>query len=74
MGNVPGVDLAGAEMLADLDRTFGRQGISFRLAEVHGPVREALRRLEHPSELAEANQTVDDVLAKWRAAIDRALE
>jgi len=69
MGNVPGVDLAGAEMLVDLERTFGRQGISFRLAEVHGPVREALRRLEpsHRSDLAEANQTVDDVLVKWRA-------
>jgi len=70
MGNVPGVDLAGAETLVDLERTFGRQGISFRLAEVHGPVREALRRLEpsHRSDLAEANQTVDDVLGKWRAA------
>jgi high affinity sulfate transporter 1 len=70
MGNVPAVDLAGAEMLVDLERAFGRQGISFRLAEVHGPVREALRRLEpsHRSDLAEANQTVDDVLGKWRAA------
>jgi len=70
MGNVPVVDLAGAETLVDLERTFGRQGISFRLAEVHGPVREALRRLEpsHRSDLAEANQTVDDVLGKWRAA------
>jgi MFS superfamily sulfate permease-like transporter len=70
MGNVPAVDLAGAEMLVDLERTFGRQGISFRLAEVHGPVREALRRLEpsHRSDLAEANQTVDDVLGKWRAS------
>ncbi len=69
MGNVPGVDLAGAETLVDLERTFGRQGISFRLAEVHGPVREALRRLEpsHRSDLAEANQMVDDVLVKWRA-------
>jgi MFS superfamily sulfate permease-like transporter len=70
MGNVPVVDLAGAETLVDLERTFGRQGISFRLAEVHGPVREALRRLEpsHRSDLAEANQTVDDVLGKWRAS------
>jgi high affinity sulfate transporter 1 len=70
MGNVPGVDLAGAEMLVDLERTFGRQGVSFRLAEVHGPVREALRRLEpsHRSDLAEANQTVVDVLAKWRSS------
>jgi MFS superfamily sulfate permease-like transporter len=68
MGNVPAVDLAGAEALIELERAFSRQGVSFRLAEVHGPVREALRRLEHPSELAEANQTVVDVLTKWQAA------
>ena len=70
MGNVPAVDLAGAEMLVELERSFGKQGISFRLAEVHGPVREALRRLEpgHRSDMAEANQVVDDVVAKWRAS------
>ena len=41
----------------------------FRLAEVHGEVREALRRVgdAHASKLAEADQTVDLVLTKWRA-------
>jgi SulP family sulfate permease len=69
MGNVPFVDLAGVEMLADFGDTAHQRGIAFRLAEVRGPVREALRRLDRPSAiaLAEANQTVDDVLVRWRA-------
>ena len=68
MGNVPHADLAGVEFLLDLRNTFHRSGIDFRLAEVHGEVREALRRLgdEHGGGLAEANQTVDDAIARWR--------
>jgi len=68
MGNVPLVDLAGAELLADLRSTFLRQGIEFRLAEVHGEVREALRRLgsAHAAGLATGHQTVDDVVRLWR--------
>jgi len=67
MGNVPFVDLAGAELLADLQATLRGQGIEFLLAETHGAVREALRRLHHPHAhaLAEANQTVDDILKRW---------
>ena len=68
MGNVPYVDLAGAELLADLHATLLERGIEFRLAETHGTVREALRRLgsAHAAALAEAHQTVDDVLSRWR--------
>ena len=67
MGNVPHVDLAGVEFLIDLRETCSRSGREFRLAEVHGQVREALRRSGHASlsELAEANQTVDDLVGKW---------
>ena len=67
MGNVPHVDLAGAEMLADLHATLLKRGIDFRLAEVHGQVRSAVRRLGHGgiAELVEANQTVDTVLDTW---------
>jgi high affinity sulfate transporter 1 len=70
MGSVPHVDLAGAEFLIDLVETYRRSGIEFRLAEVRGQVREALRRSGHASatELAEANQTVDDVVGKWKKA------
>jgi SulP family sulfate permease len=68
MGNVPHVDLAGVEFLIELHGSFRQSGIEFRLAEVHGEVREALRRPghAHASELAEANQTVDDAVNKWR--------
>jgi MFS superfamily sulfate permease-like transporter len=77
MGNVPYVDLAGAELLADLRATLLERGIEFRLAETHGDVREALRRVGAPqaADLAEANRTVDDVVGRWRAhayASDRA--
>jgi sulfate permease, SulP family len=69
MGNVPYVDLAGAELLADLHATLLERGIEFRLAETHGTVREALRRVgsAHAAALVEAHQTVDDVLGRWRA-------
>ena len=68
MGNVPHIDLAGVEFLIELDQTYRRSGIEFRLAEVHGEVREALRRAGdgHGGRLAEANQTVDAVLHQWR--------
>ncbi|HVH28034.1 MAG TPA: SulP family inorganic anion transporter [Vicinamibacterales bacterium] len=70
LGGVPFVDLAGTELLLELKEKFGQLGIEFRLAEVHGPVRQALRRLGdgHASGLAEAHQTVDDVLTRWRAS------
>ncbi|HVQ15359.1 MAG TPA: sodium-independent anion transporter, partial [Vicinamibacterales bacterium] len=70
MGNVPHVDLAGVEFLMDLRGSYRRAGIEFRLAEVHGEVREALRRAGHAdaSELAAANQTVADIVSQWRGA------
>jgi high affinity sulfate transporter 1 len=66
MGSVPHVDLAGAELLLELRAHYRKAGIEFRLAEVHGPVREALRRVDETEarELVEANQTVDDVIAR----------
>jgi high affinity sulfate transporter 1 len=68
MGSVPHVDLAGAELLLDLRTRYRAAGIDFRLAETHGPVREALRRIDETQarELAEANQTVDDVIKRVR--------
>jgi MFS superfamily sulfate permease-like transporter len=68
MGSVPHVDLAGAELLIDLQSKFRGQGIEFGLAEVRGGVRDALRRLgsREAAALAEADQTVDSVVAKWR--------
>jgi high affinity sulfate transporter 1 len=68
MGNVPHVDLAGAELLVHLRAAYVERGIDFTLAETHGEVRAALRRLSHGhgTDLAEAHQTIEDVLRRWR--------
>jgi high affinity sulfate transporter 1 len=68
MGMVPHVDLAGAELLVHLRATHTERGIEFQLAETHGEVREAVRRLNSPHAigLAEANQTVDSIVSLWR--------
>jgi len=68
LGLVPRVDLAGAEFLADLHKTLQARGIEFRLAESHGEVRDALRRIEFERDYGtlETGQTVDGVIAKWQ--------
>jgi len=65
MSNVPYVDFAGAEMLVDLYRAFEKQGISVRLAEARGGIRDAIRRLGAPDAFRglAANLTVADVLS-----------
>jgi MFS superfamily sulfate permease-like transporter len=79
LGLVPKVDLAGAELLADLHRTFRDRGVEFRLAEAHGEVRDALGRTAFEREYGplEVGQTVDRVVSEWqtsselRAGIER---
>jgi len=70
MGNVPRIDLAGAELLMDVRSTLERSGIEFRLAEVHGEVRGALRRAgsAEVSAMVGRDQNVDGVLSDWRGA------
>ena len=69
LGTVPKIDLAGAHLLGDLHRTLAARGIAFRLADAHGDVRDALRRVgfERVHGELEAGQTVDVVLAEWTA-------
>ncbi len=64
-GAVPMIDLAGAELLGELHDTLKARGISLRLAEAHGVVRDALRRagFEERHGRIEANQTVAELLA-----------
>jgi anti-anti-sigma regulatory factor len=71
LGAVPGVDLAGAELLADLHKTLRARSIEFRLAEAHGDVRDALRKIGFDREGSplEAGQTVDAVLSEWQARL-----
>jgi high affinity sulfate transporter 1 len=68
LGSVPRVDLAGAELIAELQRTFSARGLAFGLAETHGEVRSALRRIgfESSQGALESGQTVDTVLSEWQ--------
>ncbi|HEX5070647.1 MAG TPA: sodium-independent anion transporter [Vicinamibacterales bacterium] len=70
MGNVPHVDFAGAELLVHLREDFRARKIEFGLAETHGEVPEALQRLggNQSAGLDAANQTVDDVLRRWKGS------
>jgi high affinity sulfate transporter 1 len=69
MGAVPKVDLAGAELLAELHRMFRDRGVELRVAEAHGEVREALLRAGFEREFGtlETGQTVDLVVSDWAA-------
>ena len=73
LGAVPKVDLAGAEFLADLAKTFRARGIDFRLADAHGEVRDALRRIDFEREYGplHTGQTVELVVSQWEAARPR---
>ncbi|MBV6482723.1 MAG: putative sulfate transporter [bacterium] len=67
LGSVPSVDLAGAELLEEMRERLHCRGIEFRLAEAHGPVREALRQsgFERNYGSIEPNETVATVLKRW---------
>jgi sulfate permease, SulP family len=70
LGSVPKIDLAGAELIGDLHRTFRARGVDFRVADAHGNVRDALRRVEFEREhgALESGQTVDAVVSRWLAS------
>ena len=68
LGAVPKIDLAGAELLAGLHKTFQARAIEFRLADARGEVRDALRRIDFEREHGglESGQTVDGIISKWQ--------
>jgi high affinity sulfate transporter 1 len=68
LGAVPRLDLAGAELLAELHRTLSGRGIALRMAEAHGNVRDALRRIGFEKEHGplESGQTIDLVVSTWQ--------
>jgi sulfate permease, SulP family len=69
LGTVPKIDLAGAELLADLHRSLRARAVAFRVADAHGEVRDALHRIGFEREhgpLA-TGQTVEVVVAAWQA-------
>jgi MFS superfamily sulfate permease-like transporter len=71
MGQSPGVDLAGAELLEELHLALRQRGIAFRLAEARGDVRDTLRAAgfeEHCYQVVPI-QPVQTVIAEWRAGL-----
>jgi high affinity sulfate transporter 1 len=68
LGNVPHVDMAGAELLFTLRRELATRGIELRLAEVHLSVRDAVARAAaaHMGDPPESHRTVDDAVARWK--------
>jgi high affinity sulfate transporter 1 len=70
LGAVPAVDLAGAELIADLHRTLRARGVGFRLADAPSAVRDALRRIGFEGDYGpiETGQTVDLVVSQWNAS------
>ncbi len=69
LGTVPAVDLAGAELLKDLHKRLRASGTEFRLADAHGNVRDALRRIDFEDEYGplETGQTIDLVVSQWQS-------
>lgn len=68
LGAVPFIDLAGTELLTELNDRLRDRGIAFRLAEAHGPVRNSMRRFgfERHGGQVEPNETVSSVISRWR--------
>jgi high affinity sulfate transporter 1 len=68
LGAVPRIDLAGAELVADLHKTMRGRGMEFRLADARGEVRDALRRIgfERDYGTLESGQTVDGIVSEWQ--------
>ena len=70
LGAVPKIDLAGAELIDDLHRTFRARAVEFRIADAHGEVRDALQRIGFDKRygVLEIGQTVDIVVSQWLAS------
>jgi sulfate permease, SulP family len=70
---VPNVDLAGAEVLMDLVRTFRARGVTFKVTDAHGEVRSALRRIGFEQEHGplESGQTITLTVSAWSGSAAR---
>jgi high affinity sulfate transporter 1 len=73
LGASPAIDLAGAELVAELHGTFRARGIVFKIANAHGNVRDALMRIGFHEAYGplESGQTVERVVTEWETASAR---
>lgn len=74
LGTVPAIDLAGLELLEEIQEDLAEHGVALRLAEAHGQVRDVLLRAEFDRRGVPVlpNQSVEDVIASWRPDTSRA--
>jgi hypothetical protein len=63
LGNVLGIDMAGADMLIELEHGLSGRGIELRFAGLHGHVRDALLRAGMEPSHVHAYRTIPEALA-----------
>jgi SulP family sulfate permease len=70
MSNVPYTDVAGARMLLRLHEEFQARGVTFKIVEAHGPVREMLRKegLEQKIGTITRLESLADLIAEVKPA------
>lgn len=64
MGTTPRIDFAGGEFLRELHRQLAARGITVRLAEPNGWVRDALQRIGYDQG---SDDSIASVIAGWEA-------
>ena len=71
LANTPSLDLAGVDLLVDLSDQLGERGVTVRLAETTGPVRDVLRKEKAVDKLGALDReaTVEQVIEEWQAGL-----
>lgn len=62
LGTVPDTDIAGADMLIELQHALHRSGVALRVAGPHGRVRDALTRAGFDASAVHAFRTIEEAL------------
>lgn len=62
LGTVPDIDIAGADMLIEMNHALHRRGVDLRIAGPHGRVREVLERAGFDPSVVHAFRTIDEAL------------
>jgi high affinity sulfate transporter 1 len=68
LANTPSLDLAGVDMLEELSDQLGERGVTVRLADTTGPVRDVLRKAEVANKLGSLDReaTIERIVQEWK--------
>jgi MFS superfamily sulfate permease-like transporter len=74
LANTPSLDLAGIDMLAEVNEAFAERGVTFRVADATGAVRDTLRKAGVAEALGpfDLGESVERVIDDWQGASERA--